>query len=39
MNFEYMPELKWKFGYVAVWLVMVGISVIMLILFKRKKWL
>jgi magnesium transporter len=39
MNFDYMPELRWKFGYGGVLLVMVGIGVIMLVLFKRKKWL
>lgn len=39
MNFDYMPELRWKFGYTAVLLVMIGIGILMLILFKRKKWL
>lgn len=39
MNFEYMPELKWKWGYPLVWLVMLGISSLMWIFFRRKKWL
>jgi magnesium transporter len=39
MNFEYMPELKLKWGYGAVWLVMITIAVIMLFYFRRKKWL
>src|SRR6516164_773501 len=39
MNFERMPELHWKYGYIAVWLVMVAITVVMLVYFKRKKWL
>lgn len=39
MNFEYMPELKWKLGYAAVWCVMVSMAVVMLIYFRRKKWL
>jgi magnesium transporter len=39
MNFEYMPELSWKYGYFAVWGVMAGISVIMLMVFKKRKWL
>jgi magnesium transporter len=39
MNFEYMPELKWRFGYFLVWGVMIVVTVIMLIYFKRKKWL
>jgi len=39
MNFEKMPELHWKYGYIAVWLVMIAITVVMLVYFKRKKWL
>jgi len=39
MNFEYMPELKVKWAYGAVWLVMITIAVIMLFYFRRKKWL
>ena len=39
MNFEYMPELKLKWGYGAIWLVMITIAVIMLFYFRRKKWL
>ncbi len=39
MNFEYMPELKLKWAYGAVWLVMITIAVIMLFYFRRKKWL
>jgi len=39
MNFEFMPELKWKFGYFFVWGIMGVLGVIMVILFKRKKWL
>jgi magnesium transporter len=39
MNFKYMPELEWRWGYPAVWFVVVLISVSMLIYFKRKRWL
>jgi magnesium transporter len=39
MNFEYMPELKWKFAYPALWLVFIIVSVGLLIYFRRKKWL
>ena len=39
MNFKFMPELGWKWGYGAVWLVIIIIAVVMLIYFKRKKWL
>ncbi len=39
MNFRYMPELEWRFGYLAVFLLSVAVIVCCLILFKRKKWL
>jgi len=39
MNFEYMPELKVRWAYGAVWLIMITIAVIMLFYFRRKKWL
>lgn len=39
MNFKHMPEIQWRFGYWAVWLVMVLIGGGMLLFFKRKKWL
>lgn len=39
MNFEHMPELKWQWGYAAVWLVMVIMAGGMIVYFKRKKWL
>ncbi|MCX5751115.1 MAG: magnesium/cobalt transporter CorA [Candidatus Saganbacteria bacterium] len=38
MNFHYMPELNWKYGYLTVWGLMVGVVVIMLSYFKRKRW-
>ncbi len=39
MNFENMPELKWKYGYVGVWALMLMIFLGMVYFFKRKKWL
>lgn len=39
MNFELMPELKWRWGYPLVWVVIVAIAVVMLFYFRRKKWL
>lgn len=39
MNFKYMPELEWHWGYPAVWLVCVIIGTSMLIYFKKKRWL
>jgi magnesium transporter len=39
MNFKHMPELEWRWGYPAAWLVMVLIAIFMLFIFRRKKWL
>jgi magnesium transporter len=40
MNFEYMPELKWHWFYPkAFWLVMLSIVGVMLVYFRRKRWL
>jgi magnesium transporter len=39
MNFKFMPELQWKWGYGVIWLVIIIIAAVMLIYFKRKKWL
>lgn len=39
MNFKYMPELDWTFGYPAVIFVSVVIAAASLIFFKLKKWL
>jgi len=39
MNFRYMPEVKWFWGYPAVLSIMVAIGIGMLIYFKRKKWM
>ncbi|MFO7869908.1 MAG: magnesium/cobalt transporter CorA [Kiritimatiellia bacterium] len=38
MNFEHMPELKWRYGYAGVWLVMLLIGAGMVGYFRRKKW-
>jgi magnesium transporter len=39
MNFEYMPELKWPWGYGFAWLVMALTAGGLLYYFKKKKWL
>ena len=39
MNFEFMPELKWYFGYPFVILLMVVSAVLPYIYFKSKRWL
>jgi magnesium transporter len=39
MNFEFMPELKWHWGYFAALGLMVVIFIGMVFYFKRKRWL
>jgi magnesium transporter len=39
MNFEYMPELQWKYSYFTVLGIMLSIFLGMMVYFKRKKWL
>ncbi len=39
MNFNYMPELQWKYGYYSVWAIMVLIIFALIFFFKRKKWI
>jgi magnesium transporter len=39
MNFHYMPELEWKWGYFTVLGFMFCVVGFMLIYFKRKNWL
>lgn len=39
MNFEWMPELHWKYGYPACLAVMAAISIGQIIFFRRKGWI
>jgi len=39
MNFKFIPELDWRWGYFAVWGVVVVIAVLMIVFFRRKRWL
>jgi len=39
MNFRYMPELGWSFGYPLALLAMVAICVVLYVVFKRIGWL
>lgn len=39
MNFRYMPELNWKFGYPAVFLLSVIIVIACIRYFRKKKWM
>ncbi|MDD5167221.1 MAG: magnesium/cobalt transporter CorA [Syntrophales bacterium] len=39
MNFKYMPELEWHWGYYGVLGIMIAIGLSMVAYFRRKKWL
>ena len=39
MNFDYMPELHWHYGYFMVLGLMALIIISLLLLFNRRKWL
>ncbi|SUA73095.1 Magnesium transport protein CorA [Nocardia otitidiscaviarum] len=39
MNFEYMPELKWPFGYPLIWGIILSACGVLLVLFRRNRWL
>ncbi|MNY54488.1 Magnesium transport protein CorA [compost metagenome] len=38
MNFAYMPELEWHWGYFAVLIIMIGIGLGMFAWFQKKGW-
>jgi magnesium transporter len=39
MNFENMPELHSRYGYYAVWALMIAVAIAMLLFFKRRGWI
>jgi magnesium transporter len=39
MNFQYMPELGFRWAYALVWLVMLGVAGGMLLFFRKRGWL
>ncbi len=39
MNFRFMPELEWRWGYPVLWVVMIVSAIAMLFWFRRKRWL
>jgi magnesium transporter len=39
MNFDFMPELHWKFSYPALWALLVVLSVLLYRAFRRNGWL
>jgi magnesium transporter len=39
MNFDFMPELHWRWSYPALWIIMVTVSTVLLIYFRRRGWI
>jgi len=39
MNFKYMPEIGWRWGYPLLLLIMFGVAGVMVYFFKKKNWL
>ncbi|GER24135.1 magnesium transporter CorA [Zafaria cholistanensis] len=39
MNFHFMPELSWRFGYPAALMLMLGLCLGLYVVFKRNRWL
>ena len=39
MNFDAMPELRWRYGYPVILLAMAAISVAIYLWFRRKGWM
>ncbi len=37
MNFDFMPELRWKYGYLFVWSMMILVSLMIYFWFKKRK--
>ena len=37
MNFYFMPELRWKYGYLFVWMMMILVSLMIYFWFKKRK--
>ena len=39
MNFDHMPELHWRLGYLLVWLLMLAIAGVLFAYFRRRGWI
>jgi magnesium transporter len=39
MNFKYMPELEYPWGYPAALALMAGVALVMVLYFRRRHWL
>lgn len=38
MNFSYMPELGWRYGYLLIFILSIILVIILCLIFKKKKW-
>lgn len=38
-NFKYIPELEWRWGYPMFWGIVLFVGILMLVYFKKRKWL
>ncbi len=38
MNFHFMPELSWRYGYLVIWGIMIAVAAGMILFFRSKKW-
>ena len=39
MNFDVIPELGWKYGYLAFWVICFVVIVFQLWMFRRRRWI
>lgn len=39
MNFRYMPELEWRYGYPVAWLLMLVIGISVYFMLKKRRWM
>ena len=39
MNFDYMPELRWRWSYPILWVLMIALAVGMFAVFRRRGWI
>jgi len=39
MNFQFMPELSWRWGYPSVWFVFILLTLSMMLFFRRQGWI
>lgn len=38
MNFRFMPELEWEYGYITAWVIMIVIAIAVSVYLKKKDW-